>query len=174
MRAFGDWRRLAVGALLLVLLLAGGYLVRTVEGQGTSATLDTMDHQAMVQAGMPCLSCHSGATRSAAAGIPSLSSCMGCHNVIKTDSPKIVSLAAYWARQEPISWPRVNQLPRFVYFSHQVHIVSAGLNCERCHGDVGHMTTVRPVVRMTMGWCLGCHQRQPHAAQLRDCIVCHQ
>ncbi len=47
-------------------------------------------------------------------------------------------------------------------------------NCERCHGDVGHMQEARPVVRMNMGWCLSCHETQPNAAQLRDCVVCHQ
>jgi len=90
------------------------------------------------------------------------------------DSPEILELAGYWDRQEPIRWARVNQLPRFVYFSHQVHVVAAGLNCERCHGDVGQMKEARPVVKMNMGWCLGCHEEQPNGAQLRDCIVCHQ
>ena len=35
----------------------------------------------------------------------------------------------YWARQEPIPWVRVNVLPRYVYFNHEVH-VNAGKNCE--------------------------------------------
>jgi hypothetical protein len=39
---------------------------------------------------------------------------------------------------------------------------------------VGHMTETRPVVNMTMGWCITCHQQQPNAKQLTDCITCHQ
>jgi c(7)-type cytochrome triheme protein len=85
-----------------------------------------------------------------------------------------MALTGYWNRQEPIPWVRVNRLPRFVYFSHQVHVVGGGLNCERCHGDVGQMTAVRPVLSMNMGWCLSCHEQQSDAAQLRDCQVCHQ
>lgn len=133
------------------------------------------NHQAMVQLGITCVFCHTGATRSPAAGMPSVEKCMGCHKVIATSNPEIQKVAAYWQRQEPIPWPRVNQLPRFVYFSHQVHVAAAGYNCERCHGDVGHMTVDRPVVRFNMGWCLSaCHEQQPNAPQLQDCVVCHQ
>jgi hypothetical protein len=99
---------------------------------------------------------------------------MGCHRVIGTDVPAIQQVTDYWNRQQPIPWRRVNVLPRFVYFSHQVHVVAAGLNCERCHGDVGHMAVARPVVHMNMGWCLGCHEQQSNAPQLKECIVCHQ
>ena len=131
------------------------------------------NHEAMVQKGMACLFCHVDATRSPAAGMPSMERCMGCHGTIYADHPAIQALASYWERGEPVPWTRVNQLPRFVYFSHRVH-VNAGFNCEQCHGDVGHMQEARPVVRMNMGWCLSCHEQQPEAAQLRDCVVCHQ
>ena len=100
---------------------------------------------------------------------------MGCHDAIATGKPeKISELKGYWERQEPIPWERVNQVPRFVYFSHQVHVVVGGLNCERCHGDVGHMAEARPVAKMSMGWCLSCHEQQANAQQLKDCVVCHQ
>ena len=131
------------------------------------------NHRAMVQLGIDCLFCHTDATRSLSAGMPSEQKCMGCHNVIATDNPEIQKLAGYWQKKQPLEWARVNSLPRFVYFSHQVHI-SAGFNCERCHGDVGHMAIAIPVVEMDMGWCLDCHQQQPNATQLRDCVVCHQ
>jgi c(7)-type cytochrome triheme protein len=132
------------------------------------------NHKVMVGVGIQCLFCHTDARRSPAAGMPSVEKCMGCHRVIAKDTPEIQKLAGYWERQQPIPWVRVNRLPRFVYFSHQVHVVAAGLNCERCHGDVGNMTVVRPVVTMNMGWCLSCHEQQPNAPQLKDCVVCHQ
>jgi c(7)-type cytochrome triheme protein len=99
---------------------------------------------------------------------------MGCHAVIATDAPGIQTVAEYWQRGEPIRWVRVNRLPRFVYFSHRVHVVAAALNCERCHGDVAHMKIAEPVAHINMGWCLDCHNQQPNSAQLRDCVVCHQ
>jgi hypothetical protein len=160
--------------LLVAIVLGGIYLARASKVQAASTQHISFDHKSMVEAGMDCLFCHTGATKSPAAGIPSVESCMGCHKLIDIDSPEILELAAYWDRQEPMGWERVNRLPRFVYFSHRVHVVVASLNCERCHGDVGQMAEARPVVRMNMGWCLGCHEQQPNARQLRDCIVCHQ
>jgi hypothetical protein len=132
------------------------------------------NHEIMVQLGIGCLFCHTDARRSPAAGMPSVEKCMGCHQVVDTTNPAIQQVKAYWDKQEPIPWVRVNTLPRFVYFSHQVHVVTAGLNCENCHGDVGHMTVAQPVVKMDMGWCLRCHEKQPNAPQLKDCVVCHQ
>jgi hypothetical protein len=168
------------GALLLAITWGGVYLFLTAKTQAASiATADPpqpvfFNHEAMVQMGIQCLFCHADATRSPAAGMPSVEKCYGCHKTIFTDVPVIHQAIDYWNRQEPIPWARVNVLPRFVYFSHEVHVTAGGLNCERCHGDVGHMTVARQVVRMDMGWCLGCHEQQPNAAQLMDCMVCHQ
>jgi hypothetical protein len=168
-------RRLIVGLLIIVVVFGIAYLVLASTAVGAAPQQPiAINHEVMVQKGIPCLYCHTEALKSPVAGIPSVQKCMGCHNVIATDSPEVKKLAGYWARQEPIPWVRINQLPRFVYFSHQVHVVAAGLNCERCHGDVGHMTVTQPVVNMTMGWCLSCHKQQPNAQQLIDCTVCHQ
>jgi hypothetical protein len=98
---------------------------------------------------------------------------MGCHAVIATDGPAIQQVAGYWERNESIPWARVNALPDFVYFSHQPHL-SAGINCETCHGDVGNMDVARPVNRTHMGWCLDCHLKQPNAGHLADCLTCHK
>jgi hypothetical protein len=167
-------RRIAAAIVLIALVALGLVVVSTAQAQAAPQQPIAFNHQVMVQAGVSCLYCHSGATKSATAGIPSVAKCMGCHKVIATDSPEVQKLAGYWQRQEPIPWVRVNQLPRFVYFSHEVHVTAAGLNCETCHGDVGHMTETRAVVNMTMGWCVTCHQQQPNAKQLTDCITCHQ
>ncbi len=164
-----------VGAIVIVLLLGSGYFLFTSTAQAAPQQPIAFNHEVMVQAGVPCLFCHTGATRSPVAGIPSVQKCMGCHQTIATTAPEIQKLTNdYWARQVPIEWVRVNQLPRFVYFSHEVHVVNAGLNCERCHGDVGHMTVTQPAVNFTMGFCLSCHEQQKNAPQLMECITCHQ
>ena len=168
-------RRLFVGILIILVVFGSAFLLLASTAVGAAPQQPiTFNHEVMVQKGIPCLYCHTEALKSPVAGIPSVQKCMGCHNTIATDSPEVKKLAGYWERQEPIPWVRINQLPRFVYFSHQVHVVAASLNCERCHGDVGHMTVTRPVVNMTMGWCLSCHKQQPNAQQLTDCAVCHQ
>ncbi len=166
-------RRRVLFLLLLALVCIGIVLFLALQVAAAPRESVAFNHQSMVQAGIPCLFCHTDAPRSPVAGIPSVEKCMGCHQVIATGNSEVQKVAGYWARQQPIPWPRVNQLPRFVYFSHRVHI-TRGLNCERCHGDVGHMAMDRPVLRMNMGWCLSCHGAQPNAAQLRDCVVCHQ
>ena len=132
-------------------------------------------HKTHVSSGIQCLYCHADATRGEIAGIPSMEKCMGCHSFITVESESIQEVIGYWERGEPIPWEKVNRQPDFVYFSHQPHILS-GLNCETCHGDVGNMEVVKPVVKMDMGWCIKCHLKQPEekSARLVDCLACHK
>jgi hypothetical protein len=168
------WRPI-LGLVALVIVLGAAVLILLPKTEAVGEQPIAFNHEVMVKVGITCLFCHTDARRSPVAGIPSVERCMGCHRVIAADSSEeIQAVAAYWERQEPIPWVRVNQLPDFVYFSHRIHVVGAGLNCERCHGDVGHMAIAQPAVKMNMGWCLGCHEQQPNISQLRDCVVCHQ
>ncbi|HOG46344.1 MAG TPA: cytochrome c3 family protein [Anaerolineae bacterium] len=130
-------------------------------------------HVSMVSRGVTCLFCHSGATKSPVAGIPSVYLCMGCHLVIGTDSPPIQRVQAYWEAQQPIPWVRIYRLPGFVQFSHRPHL-AAGLNCEGCHGDVGRMEVTVPYpAYKQMGWCLECHEHQANPLPLTECQICH-
>jgi c(7)-type cytochrome triheme protein len=177
MRAIRNWPflwRLVAGIALIVIVLVGGYSLFASRSRAAPQQPVEFNHQLMVSVGIQCLYCHAAATRSPAAGIPSVEKCMGCHNVIATDQPEVQKLAGYWERQEEIPWVRIYRVPRFVFFDHSVHVNAAELNCERCHGDVGNMVETYAVVDMNMGWCLNCHNQQPRAAELKDCIVCHR
>lgn len=168
-------RRSIIGVVFLIIAAGGTFLYTQVNAQQPAPQQPiAFNHQVMVQMGIDCLFCHTDATRSPSAGMPSVEKCMGCHKVIDPTNPEIQKVAAYWQDQQPIPWVRINQLPRFVYFSHQVHVVAGGINCETCHGDVAHMTQTHAVVQMNMGWCLSCHEKQPNANQLTECITCHQ
>lgn len=79
----------------------------------------------------------------------------------------------------PIAWTKVHTLPDYVYFDHRGH-VSAGVQCQTCHGPVETMERVRQVESLTMGWCVNCHRqvnqtgingRQVYASI--DCVTCH-
>jgi len=78
-----------------------------------------------------------------------------------------------------IEWVRVHELPDFVYFNHGVH-VSAGVECQTCHGAIETMERVRQVSDLSMGWCVNCH-RGANATGVRglavaaptDCAGCH-
>ncbi len=174
------WPRQALGIIgavivLAILVVLGNLLfLQTAKAQSVAPPPIAFSHKIMVGAGVNCLFCHSGATKSPVAGIPSVQKCMGCHSVIAATAPEILKVKGYWLRGQAIPWPRVNQLPRFVYFSHEVHVTAGGFNCERCHGNVSQMTLDQPVVQMNMGWCLDCHSQQANADQLRDCVVCHK
>jgi hypothetical protein len=168
-------RKISLIALLIIAGIAGGIYLSRTQALAAPEQPIAFSHQTHTQAGVQCLYCHPGALRSQVAGIPSVQKCMGCHTIIATDSPTIQVVAGYWERQEPIPWVRVNVQPDFVFFSHQAHL-GASLNCETCHGDVGQMDVVQPVVKMDMGWCLNCHLEQPQVkiARLADCLACHK
>jgi c(7)-type cytochrome triheme protein len=168
-------RRVIVAAVVVVVVLVGAYFIFVTNGRADAPSQPiNFPHKAMVQLGITCVYCHNTALKSPAAGMPSVQLCVGCHKTIKSTNPEIQKVLGYFDRNEPIPWNRVYLLPRFVYFSHQAHVVAGGLNCETCHGDVANMGVAVKVVDMNMGWCLNCHEKQPNAAQLKDCIVCHQ
>jgi hypothetical protein len=157
-------------ALLLVMVL----LSQRATQAAPSQPID-FSHQRHDEIGIECLYCHPNALRSDFAGIPSVQTCVGCHQIIATDKEEIQVLLDYWDREEPIPWQPVVQMADHVFFSHQPHL-SASINCETCHGDVGEMTAVRPEINMDMGWCLDCHLEQPEekVARLTDCMACHE
>ncbi|MBE9503733.1 MAG: cytochrome c3 family protein [Proteobacteria bacterium] len=121
---------------------------------------------------IPCKYCHIYTERSRHAGVPSVQRCMGCHSIIKTESPLIEKLTSYWETKEPIPWVKVHNLPDYVYFPHKRHI-RAGLDCKLCHGDIASMDRVTRVSSLQMGWCLNCHT-QRGVKNGRDCWTCHQ
>jgi len=169
-RSISVWRLLAAAAGIVVTSAVFLLIFPWQKAEAVPRQLIPFPHVRMVNAGIPCLFCHPGATKSPTAGIPSVDRCIGCHKTIATSSPLIGRLFAYF--DQPIPWQRINQLPRFVHFSHEVH-VARGLNCETCHGDVGKMDVTVAVYRFNMGFCLDCHAKQPNAQQLKDCGICH-
>lgn len=116
-----------------------------------------------------CQYCHSGVTKSPYATIPSVEVCMGCHKVIKTESPEIQKLAKHYKDKTPIEWEPVHHLPEHVFFNHSRH-VKAGVGCQKCHGQVQKTNVVEKVSSMKMGFCVSCHRDQGASI---DCATCH-
>ncbi len=119
-----------------------------------------------------CQYCHSGASKSRHAGIPSANVCMNCHQAIsegpKTGTEEIAKIYAavgwdpgtmkYSGEQKPIKWNKVHNLPDHVYFNHSQHVAVAKLECQQCHGPVDtEMDQVQQWSPLTMRWCLDCH-----------------
>lgn len=104
-----------------------------------------------------CQYCHSSAQKSRHASIPSVSTCMNCHRVVKVGSPHIQKIHKAYNEGKPIEWIRIHELPDFVYFPHKRHLAK-NIACETCHGDVKQMERVEQKSALTMGWCMECHR----------------
>ncbi|MBI4521713.1 MAG: cytochrome c3 family protein [Gemmatimonadetes bacterium] len=116
-----------------------------------------------------CQYCHYSAERSVDAGLPSMATCMGCHQFVGRNLPGVQQLTQYWEAGEPIPWVRIYKIPDHAHFPHMRHI-AAELECSECHGAVEEMTVVTLNQRLTMGWCVSCHREREART---DCAVCH-
>ena len=112
--------------------------------------------------GLNCLYCHNTANKSPDPGMPSVSTCMGCHLVIPGATPagkaEVQKISKYFGagRGQPIPWVRIHKLPEYVRFPHMRH-VNAGVTCQTCHGQVQTMDRVYQFASLNMGWCVNCH-----------------
>lgn len=120
-----------------------------------------------------CQYCHTGASKSKHAVIPSANVCMNCHTAVSegrteagtADIQKIYDAIgwdpekmAYTGEEKPIKWVKVHNLPDHVYFNHSQHVKVAGLECQTCHGPVDTEFGVgKQFAPLTMGWCIDCH-----------------
>jgi hypothetical protein len=118
-----------------------------------------------------CTDCHETVEKGPIAGIPSVKTCMICHDQIATDRPLIKQVASYSQKGVEIPWQRVYGFTHeaHVRFQHAPHI-RANVDCAACHGDVANQTVAERVVDHTMGFCVNCH-RQKGASN--DCLTCH-
>ncbi len=124
---------------------------------------------------MDCQYCHFSAERSVDAGLPPVSTCMGCHTMIPgaQQPEEVAKIAEYFNNGESIPWVRIHKVADHVHFPHMRHI-NAGYECQQCHGEIqtkGVLVEPDPVWGQgKMGWCVSCHVEQDVA---RDCTVCH-
>ncbi len=167
-------KKLLLYSVIVTLAFLIGYYVNDQYGSDR-APVQPINFSHKIHAGdnkIPCMYCHIFADRSRVASVPSVQRCMGCHKTIKTDSPLIQQLTAYWNKKEPIPWVKVHNLPDYVYFPHKRHI-RAGLDCSLCHGNVPTMARIRRIAPLQMGWCINCHDSR-RVKNGRDCWTCHQ
>jgi len=107
--------------------------------------------------GIDCRYCHTSVDNSSFAGMPPTETCMSCHSMVKLDSTKLEPVRQSWQTGQPIQWNRVNNVPDFVYFNHEIH-VNKGVGCETCHGRLDQQTTAVKSQTLYMAWCLDCHR----------------
>lgn len=129
-----------------------------------------------------CKYCHSAARVSKTSGIPSLNTCMNCHEAIDEVAEETATeehskefydgeiaklydavgwdpeTRKYSGDPKPVKWVRVHNLPDFAYFNHAQHVSAGKIDCQKCHGEVEEMEVLRQDSKLTMGWCIECHR----------------
>jgi len=115
--------------------------------------------------------CHESVTSGPVAGLPSVRTCMICHDAIAVDRPRIKLITAMRAQGLDLSWQRVYgyPAPAHVKFNHAPHI-RAKVECATCHGNIGEQTVAQRNVDLTMGYCVNCHTARKVSI---DCLTCH-
>jgi hypothetical protein len=87
---------------------------------------------------------------------------MNCHVIIRegTNSGKfeIAKVVQAFETGKPLEWTRIHNLPDHVFFSHAVHVSSAKVDCNKCHGEVEKMDLMKQHSDLSMGWCINCHR----------------
>jgi len=128
-------------------------------------------HTLHLSKGATCNTCHEAAARGPVAGLPSVKTCMICHESIATDRPLIQKVADYDKRKVEIPWQRVYEFPRasHVRFQHAPH-VRANVECATCHGNLAEQTVAERRVDLTMPFCVNCHTTKRAS---NDCMTCH-
>ncbi len=118
---------------------------------------------------MDCRYCHFAAEVSSSPGMPTVSTCMGCHLVVGRGNPEVEKLNQAWTERRPIEWVEIHKLAPFVHFPHMRH-VQAEITCQTCHGPIETMPQVYQYSSLKMGWCLDCHDKNDVTT---DCTACH-
>lgn len=147
---------LVIGALWLAAAVARSSYVTEENVVRLQPVPFSHDHH-VAGLGIDCRYCHTSVEVSSFAGIPPTATCMNCHSQIWANAPLLEPVRASFRNNTPLTWVRVNDLPDFVYFNHQIH-VKQGVGCATCHGPVDKMALTYQATTMQMEWCLDCHR----------------
>lgn len=127
-----------------------------------------------------CAFCHTGVLKGDVAGVPSVSDCYQCHQVVQKASSgaagtaEIQKVVDAYKTGKPIEWFKVYNLPRHVHFSHRQHVSVGKIDCSACHGDLTKQRTAQYMHDIGMGFCINCHrQHLKENSSLMDCSTCH-
>lgn len=161
--------------ILLAMVIVGGvwHFVFAQNPKGRRQTVRqpiAFNHKQHDQAGIKCDACHTRADSSEQAGLPSVSTCAGCHRSLNSSAALTKKLHEYEVSGREISWARVYDLPDFVFFSHEAHLRTK-VECRTCHGPVASRIVLWKETDISMKACVACHkQKQASTA----CNYCHE
>ena len=131
------------------------------------------NHAIHIANGLVCEDCHVGVREQAQATLPTIATCLTCHEVPLTEDPEEEKIRALAAAGQEIPWVQLTRVPAHVYFSHRRHVAQGSMECADCHGPMETLTEPpeRPFRLMTMDTCLECHEQRKVR---NDCNDCHR
>lgn len=167
--------RLMIGAVAVMMgavgFVSGRFLLRPAQGIVQPIEFNHRLH--VEDVGADCLTCHFYYETSQHSGLPTLETCMDCHEGGITESEEEQRLLTLASADPLATFRKLFRMPDHVNYSHREHTVAAGLECEVCHGSIAETTAPpsRPLVRITMDTCVDCHAAQ---GVRTDCTPCHR
>lgn len=166
-------KRMIIVALvpLAIFTISGLFVVRSYSRAIVQPI--AFNHAKHLEQGVECFGCHATVRTSAIAGKPRIETCMLCHETPLGQTAEEEKVREYAARKEEIPWRRLYRLPEHVFFPHEVHVVSAQIECKTCHGAIAESSAPprTALVTFTMNDCLACHRSMKAST---DCIACHR
>jgi len=149
-----------------------------------------------------CLYCHGFRDDGTFVGIPTMETCMMCHDnpesTLGEDPEEEKFTKQYVATGKEVPWLSYSRQPDCVYFSHIAHVKMGKQDCRTCHGDHGKTETLPPYQKnrittysrniwgyniagyapnpwdsMKMDDCGDCHTKTGHEEN-NACFVCHK
>ena len=166
--------RASLAIVLVVLATAGWAVLTAMRSSWATKQFEFVEQPVQFShahhvggVGLDCRYCHTSVEKSAFAGIPPTKTCMNCHSQIWLNAPILEPVRASFRDDTPLNWIRVNDLPDFVYFNHQIH-VRQGVGCDTCHGQVDNMPLMYQAQPLLMEWCLACHRAPEQFIRPRD------
>jgi len=120
-----------------------------------------------------CDVCHEFYTSSRHSGLPTLTTCMDCHEEALSESPEEQKIRDQAEAGQVDVFRKLFKLPDHAFYSHRRHVTVGEIPCEICHGEIAATTAPpeRPLVRLTMDFCIECHEQ----VEVRtECTACHR
>ena len=162
-------------ALRLLVLIGLAVLVGCDDRDGSSSGLHFSHKKHVEGEDLECQTCHTAAAKGEKPGMPSVKTCLKCHEEGKEAKKAPEHRLQTYLVNGQLPAPRnVTQLPKDVIFSHQTH-TAARVQCATCHEKVGHSSTISVSMRPAMKNCMECHAKVKTASgEKNGCALCHK
>jgi len=168
-------RRLLIGAIVLITATIGyamgRVILRPVEAISQPIDFDHRLHARDLE--IECNICHEFYEDAQHSGLPTLTTCLGCHEGADEESSELQKITQLAAAGELDVFRKLFRVADHTYYSHRRHVGIAEIDCETCHGPIADSTSppTDPLVHINMDFCLDCH-RQSGVSD--DCTRCHR